>query len=72
MKTITELPTIPEGWRWCEGPRGWTPMNPALCAAVTWLAAAMNRDPGFGTPPAGSIVWDARSIEYVIYQPEAV
>lgn len=71
MKTITELPAIPEGWRWCEGPRGWVPLNPALCVAATWLAAAMNRDPGFGTPPAGSIVWDARSIEYVLYQPEA-
>ena len=70
MKTLSTLPTIPEGWRWVQGPQGWVPLNPALCAAIAWLAAPLNRDPGFGTPPAGSTVWGPQALDFALYQPE--
>lgn len=74
MKTITELPAIPEGWEWTRNRSGsWDPMNGPLLAAMRHMAkTGLHREPVTGTPPAGSIVWDARSIEYVLYQPEAV
>jgi hypothetical protein len=70
MKTIDALPEIPEGWAWVQGPQGWVLLNPALCAAVAWLAEQSGQEPGFGTPLTGSTVWDPQALDWARYQPE--
>lgn len=72
MKTIHTLPALPPDWRWrrsCDG--CWEHCDPETAGALTDLAAIFaNITITFGTPPAGSTVWDPQSLDWARYQPE--